>query len=159
MLLEEAIKSEHIKWTRKGPANKRNYLVGNLDESSEIIKEFVNLLKSEAFFLTVSNFTGLKLHHLAEFDSSSEEEDMDDDHVEEAAGDVKKNICEAFGLSEGALDSPVKTNETKRPRNTSGSQQPKKIQKTENEDEQEQSTENRLFLFSIKLKLIIGRIF
>uniref|UniRef100_A0A8C6UKM5 Prolyl 3-hydroxylase OGFOD1 n=1 Tax=Neogobius melanostomus TaxID=47308 RepID=A0A8C6UKM5_9GOBI len=60
--VNEALKLSHIQWTKKGPANKRCYDVASLANLPECVHGCFELLHSEAFFLLLSNFTGLRLY-------------------------------------------------------------------------------------------------
>ncbi|XP_062922708.1 prolyl 3-hydroxylase OGFOD1 [Mobula hypostoma] len=70
----EAVSNPKIKWKRRGPANKRCYDQAEEDGLPDILAECMNLFRSEAMFLLLSNFTGLKLHFLAASDDSDEHE-------------------------------------------------------------------------------------
>lgn len=67
------------------------------EESSlpDILKECMGFFRSEALFLLLSNFTGLKLHFLA----PSEDDEIEDKGEAEAA-------CAADGTEEGTSQSP-----------------------------------------------------
>ncbi|XP_067935762.1 prolyl 3-hydroxylase OGFOD1-like isoform X2 [Watersipora subatra] len=67
------ITSDDITWKRIGPAVKRNIEVAELDTLPSSLKECLQFLISDAVLLTLSNITGLKLHHLAP-DSEDEDE-------------------------------------------------------------------------------------
>ncbi|RWS24061.1 prolyl 3-hydroxylase OGFOD1-like protein [Leptotrombidium deliense] len=70
--------SDHLSWKFNLPPNKRRFEVLNEEcETPEILTELINVFQSEAMFLTLSNFTGLKLHPLAENDDSSDEDEND----------------------------------------------------------------------------------
>lgn len=73
--VNEALKLSHIQWTKKGPANKRCYDVALLENLPECVHGCLELLHSEAFFLLLSNFTGLRLHYLC----PSDDDDSDDE--------------------------------------------------------------------------------
>ncbi|XP_067906049.1 prolyl 3-hydroxylase OGFOD1 [Heterodontus francisci] len=74
----EALHSPEIKWKRRGPANKRCYDQAEEDGLPDIITKCMELFCSEAMFLLLSNFTGLKLHFLAASDNDGEDEQEDD---------------------------------------------------------------------------------
>uniref|UniRef100_A0A8C0UZ30 2-oxoglutarate and iron dependent oxygenase domain containing 1 n=1 Tax=Cyanistes caeruleus TaxID=156563 RepID=A0A8C0UZ30_CYACU len=74
-LLCEALENKEIQWSSRGPANKRLYEAAEEDSLPDTLKEFLQLLRSEALFLLLSNFTGLKLHFLA---PSDEDEDTEE---------------------------------------------------------------------------------
>lgn len=63
-------------WALVGPPNKRRFEILKESEYPEIVRECIQVMTSEAMFLTLHNFTGLKLHPLAGDlgDSSSDEE-------------------------------------------------------------------------------------
>ncbi|XP_053126921.1 prolyl 3-hydroxylase OGFOD1 isoform X2 [Hemicordylus capensis] len=64
-LVCEALKKEGPSWSRRGPPNKRLYEKAEEESLPPVLKECMELFRSEAFFLLLSNFTGLKLHFLA----------------------------------------------------------------------------------------------
>ncbi|NWH22383.1 OGFD1 hydroxylase, partial [Grus americana] len=82
-LLCEALESKAIQWSSRGPANKRLYETAEDDSLPDILKKFLHLLRSEALFLLLSNFTGLKLHFLA---PSDEDEDAGEGRADDTAG-------------------------------------------------------------------------
>jgi hypothetical protein len=67
-------------WITQGPANKRNYECSE-STSSVVLNEARKFFQSEAFFLVLSNLTGLKLHRLASTPSSSENESSSDESM------------------------------------------------------------------------------
>ncbi|XP_035754624.1 prolyl 3-hydroxylase OGFOD1 isoform X2 [Egretta garzetta] len=82
-LLCEALENKGIQWSSRGPANKRLYETAEEDSLPDIPKKFLQFLHSEALFLLLSNFTGLKLHFLA---PSDEDEDAGEGRAADAAG-------------------------------------------------------------------------
>ncbi|XP_044290039.1 prolyl 3-hydroxylase OGFOD1 isoform X2 [Varanus komodoensis] len=72
-LVCEALKSEEVRCSSRGPPNKRHY--GKAEEARlpAMLKACMELFHSEAMFLLLSNFTGLKLHFLAPGDGEEEE--------------------------------------------------------------------------------------
>uniref|UniRef100_A0A8C5I5A3 Prolyl 3-hydroxylase OGFOD1 n=1 Tax=Gouania willdenowi TaxID=441366 RepID=A0A8C5I5A3_GOUWI len=78
-----ALRLAQIKWTRRGPPNKRwvIYNVATLDSLPPSVSACWELLHSEAFFLLLSNFTGLRLHYLCPADEEDEEKERQDDGV------------------------------------------------------------------------------
>ncbi|XP_053305285.1 prolyl 3-hydroxylase OGFOD1 [Spea bombifrons] len=70
-----ALESQNIKWEKLGHPNRRCYERAAAD-LPEVISNCMELLGSEAFFLLLSNLTGLKLHFLSgnDDDDSDEEE-------------------------------------------------------------------------------------
>ncbi|XP_008947209.1 PREDICTED: prolyl 3-hydroxylase OGFOD1, partial [Merops nubicus] len=81
-LLCEALENKDIQWTSRGPANKRHYEVAEEDTLPDTLKKFLQLLRSEALFLLLSNFTGLKLHFLA----PHEDEDAGEERAADTSG-------------------------------------------------------------------------
>ncbi|PNJ62652.1 OGFOD1 isoform 10 [Pongo abelii] len=77
----EALEHGDVEWSSRGPPNKRFYEKAEESKLPEILKECMKLFHSEALFLLLSNFTGLKLHFLA----PSEEDEMNDKKEAEAA--------------------------------------------------------------------------
>ncbi|CAM9447237.1 unnamed protein product [Bubo scandiacus] len=82
-LLCEALENKDIQWSSRGPANKRLYETAEEDNLPDILKKFLQFLRSEALFLLLSNFTGLKLHFLA---PSDEDEDAGEGRAADTAG-------------------------------------------------------------------------
>uniref|UniRef100_A0A096NII0 2-oxoglutarate and iron dependent oxygenase domain containing 1 n=1 Tax=Papio anubis TaxID=9555 RepID=A0A096NII0_PAPAN len=82
----EALEHGDVEWSSRGPPNKRFYEKAEESKLPEILKECMKLFRSEALFLLLSNFTGLKLHFLA----PSEEEEMNDKKEEEAADSTEE---------------------------------------------------------------------
>ncbi|NXP64719.1 OGFD1 hydroxylase, partial [Chloropsis cyanopogon] len=83
-LLCEALENKEIQWSSRGPANKRLYEAAEEDSLPDTLKKFLQLLHSEALFLLLSNFTGLKLHFLA---PSDEDEDAGEGQAADTTGD------------------------------------------------------------------------
>ncbi|XP_053094078.1 prolyl 3-hydroxylase OGFOD1 [Pangasianodon hypophthalmus] len=73
----EALRLAEIQWERRGPPNKRCYARAQLQNLPSCLKECWDLLSSEAFFLLLSNLTGLSLHALAAGDDESDSEGQD----------------------------------------------------------------------------------
>ncbi|XP_059120547.1 prolyl 3-hydroxylase OGFOD1 isoform X2 [Peromyscus eremicus] len=86
----EALEKGGVEWSSRGPPNKRFYEKAEESNLPKILKECMGLFRSEALFLLLSNFTGLKLHFLA----PSEEDEIEDKGEGEAA-------CAADGTEEG----------------------------------------------------------
>ncbi|XP_069724792.1 prolyl 3-hydroxylase OGFOD1 isoform X1 [Phaenicophaeus curvirostris] len=82
-LLCEALENKDIRWSIRGPANKRLYETAEEDSLPDVLKGFLQFLRSEALFLLLSNFTGLKLHFLA---PSDEDEDAGEGRAADTAG-------------------------------------------------------------------------
>ncbi|NWX15055.1 OGFD1 hydroxylase, partial [Aegotheles bennettii] len=82
-ILCEALENKDIQWSSRGPANKRLYETAEEDSLPDVLKKFLQFLRSEAFFLLLSNFTGLKLHFLA---PSDEDEDAGEGSAADTAG-------------------------------------------------------------------------
>ncbi|XP_033841769.1 prolyl 3-hydroxylase OGFOD1 isoform X1 [Periophthalmus magnuspinnatus] len=81
--VNEALQLSQIQWTKKGPANKRCYDVASLENLPECIYGCWELLHSEAFFLLLSNFTGLRLHYLCPSDDDDDEEQKTKENVKQ----------------------------------------------------------------------------
>uniref|UniRef100_A0A8C9A0V8 2-oxoglutarate and iron dependent oxygenase domain containing 1 n=1 Tax=Prolemur simus TaxID=1328070 RepID=A0A8C9A0V8_PROSS len=77
----EALEKGDVEWSSRGPPNKRFYEKAEESKLPDILKDCMELFRSEALFLLLSNFTGLKLHFLA----PSEEDEIDDKKEEAAA--------------------------------------------------------------------------
>uniref|UniRef100_A0A3B3ZEL1 Prolyl 3-hydroxylase OGFOD1 n=1 Tax=Periophthalmus magnuspinnatus TaxID=409849 RepID=A0A3B3ZEL1_9GOBI len=80
--VNEALQLSQIQWTKKGPANKC-YDVASLENLPECIYGCWELLHSEAFFLLLSNFTGLRLHYLCPSDDDDDEEQKTKENVKQ----------------------------------------------------------------------------
>jgi len=61
-----------------------------LDKAPEIVRSCIQFLQSEAFFLIMSNLTGLRLHRLAVTSPDTDEED------EQSSADVGQGIYTLF---------------------------------------------------------------
>ncbi|XP_054626758.1 prolyl 3-hydroxylase OGFOD1 isoform X1 [Dunckerocampus dactyliophorus] len=94
--VSEALQLAQIQWMRKGPANKRCYEAACVDTLPQCVSACWELLRSEAFFLLLSNFTGLRLHYLCPADD--DDDDDDDDSYGENKNEEKKDE-EATGSS------------------------------------------------------------
>lgn len=72
-------------WHLQGPVNKRHFEVGKIETFPPIVRECLDLLHSEAIFLTLSHLTGLTLHRLAveEDNGKDNEEDSSDSNEPE----------------------------------------------------------------------------
>lgn len=81
----------------------RCYEVASLDTLPQCVSACWELLHSEAFFLLLSNFTGLRLHYLCPVD--------DDDEEKKAETEEKKEQEDAQeGETTGSLDEPPSAN-------------------------------------------------
>ncbi|TFK00114.1 plasma protease C1 inhibitor [Platysternon megacephalum] len=72
-LVCEALQKEDIKWISRGPPNKRCYEKAEEGSLPDVLRKCLEFFRSEALFLLLSNFTGLKLHFLASSDDEDEE--------------------------------------------------------------------------------------
>lgn len=72
--------------------------MASLDNLPQCVRECWELLHSEAFFLLLSNFTGLRLHYLCPDD----DDDDDKEENEEARGAEEQDNAQA-GESSGSL--------------------------------------------------------
>uniref|UniRef100_A0A674CGI7 2-oxoglutarate and iron-dependent oxygenase domain containing 1 n=1 Tax=Salmo trutta TaxID=8032 RepID=A0A674CGI7_SALTR len=85
--VSEALRSTDVQWTKQGPPNRRCFEVASLESFPQCVSACWELLCSEAFFLLLSNFTGLRLHYLSPSDEDKEEEkDQEDEEDREATG-------------------------------------------------------------------------
>ncbi|XP_060796737.1 prolyl 3-hydroxylase OGFOD1 isoform X2 [Neoarius graeffei] len=73
----EALRLAEIQWERRGPPNKRWYARAQLQNLPSCLKECWDLLSSEAFFILLSNLTGLRLHALATEEDESDSDGQD----------------------------------------------------------------------------------
>ncbi|KAK2491919.1 hypothetical protein MC885_004551 [Smutsia gigantea] len=92
-----ALEKGDVKWSIRGPPNRRFYEKAEESMLPDTLKDCMELFRSEALFLLLSNFTGLKLHFLA----PSEEDEMED-IKEGEAGSAAENIEE--GTSHGSSE-------------------------------------------------------
>ncbi|XP_063801510.1 prolyl 3-hydroxylase OGFOD1 isoform X2 [Pseudophryne corroboree] len=69
-----ALEAQTIEWELLGPPNRRCYKTAT-GELPDAVTGCMELLRSEAFFLLLSNLTGLKLHSLAPNNEESDEEE------------------------------------------------------------------------------------
>ncbi|XP_048403128.2 prolyl 3-hydroxylase OGFOD1 isoform X1 [Stegostoma tigrinum] len=110
----EALQSSQIKWKRRGPANKRCYDQAEEDGLPDILAKCMELFCSEAMFLLLSNFTGLKLHFLAASDNDADEQEGDvkehDNHAHACSSTEKRCKCDSTeckgGKDEGEKAKP-----------------------------------------------------
>lgn len=77
----EALEKGDVEWSSRGPPNKRFYEKAEESTLPKILKDCMELFRSEPLFLLLSNFTGLKLHFLA----PSEDDEVEDKKEGEAA--------------------------------------------------------------------------
>jgi len=63
-----------------------NYETLTLDMLPDVVDKCIRFLQSEAFFLILSNLTGLQLHHLAVVSPDTDDDDDDDDVTPSARG-------------------------------------------------------------------------
>ncbi|KAM9765677.1 prolyl 3-hydroxylase OGFOD1 [Menidia menidia] len=105
--VREALRLAEIQWMKRGPPNKRCYEVASLDSLPPCLNACWELLHSEAFFLLLSNFTGLRLHFLCPAD-----DDDDDDESKETEEGLQEG-GEAAGSS--TASSAANTNTEKDP--------------------------------------------
>ncbi|XP_061737449.1 prolyl 3-hydroxylase OGFOD1 [Nerophis ophidion] len=101
--VSDALKLAQIQWTRKGPANKRCYETACLDTLPQCVSACWELLRSESFFLLLSNFTGLRLHYLCPADYDDDDKGDNENKDEEKK---KSNVMneEATGSSDETAD-------------------------------------------------------
>nr|XP_057945043.1 prolyl 3-hydroxylase OGFOD1 isoform X2 [Doryrhamphus excisus] len=109
--VSEALRLAQIQWTRKGPANKRCYEAACLDTLPECVSACWELLHSEAFFLLLSNFTGLRLHYLCPADDDDDDDNDDDDDD----SDSEKKEEEAAEAAGSPNETAVKSKEPSTP--------------------------------------------
>uniref|UniRef100_A0A8C6RU06 2-oxoglutarate and iron-dependent oxygenase domain containing 1 n=1 Tax=Nannospalax galili TaxID=1026970 RepID=A0A8C6RU06_NANGA len=69
----EALEKGDVEWSSRGPPNKRFYEKAEESKLPDILKDCMGLFRSEALFLLLSNFTGLKLHFLAPSEEETED--------------------------------------------------------------------------------------
>ncbi|XP_004626032.1 prolyl 3-hydroxylase OGFOD1 isoform X1 [Octodon degus] len=95
----EALEKGEVEWTSHGPPNKRFYEKAEESQLPDVLKDCMELFRSEALFLLLSNFTGLKLHFLA-----PSEDELKDKTEGEAA-------CTTGSTEEGTSHSSSENNQ------------------------------------------------
>ncbi|NXG44810.1 OGFD1 hydroxylase, partial [Psilopogon haemacephalus] len=103
-LLCEALQNKAIQWSKRGPSNKRLYEAAEEESLPEELKGFLRFLHSEALFLLLSNFTGLKLHFLAP--SNEDEEDGEGQAAESGGHSSPKAEQESEADADGNAQQP-----------------------------------------------------
>uniref|UniRef100_A0A5F8HAQ8 2-oxoglutarate and iron dependent oxygenase domain containing 1 n=1 Tax=Monodelphis domestica TaxID=13616 RepID=A0A5F8HAQ8_MONDO len=94
----EALEKEDLEWSKRGPPNKRFYETAEEEKLPDILRECMELFRSEALFLLLSNFTGLKLHFLVSSDEDDENDKQEEESEEISHGSSKgENYQEASG--------------------------------------------------------------
>ncbi|XP_022072467.1 prolyl 3-hydroxylase OGFOD1 [Acanthochromis polyacanthus] len=113
MEVSEALQLTQIQWMKRGPANKRNYEVASLETLPQCVTACWELLRSESFFLLLSNFTGLRLHYLCPADEDDDEDKEKQEEDEEAT--VSSNESSAANATkQKELSTPVCCGEVRR---------------------------------------------
>ncbi|XP_069405980.1 prolyl 3-hydroxylase OGFOD1 isoform X3 [Ovis canadensis] len=74
----EALERGRVEWSSRGPPNKRFYEKAEESQLPDILRDCMALFHSEAMFLLLSNFTGLKLHFLAPSEDEPEDKKEQD---------------------------------------------------------------------------------
>jgi len=114
----EALNSSERKWTLQGPANKRHYEC--TEDDSPVLQEAKRFFQSEAFFLVLSNLTGLKLHHLASTPASSDNESESESVNGEDADSESKTDSKRIKLDQLATASCSGNNKSESQSETRG---------------------------------------
>uniref|UniRef100_G3TIM7 Prolyl 3-hydroxylase OGFOD1 n=1 Tax=Loxodonta africana TaxID=9785 RepID=G3TIM7_LOXAF len=102
-----ALEKGDVEWSSRGPPNKRCYEKAEESKLPGVLKDCMDLLHSEALFLLLSNFTGLKLHFLA----PSEEDEIEDGKEGEAAS-AAESTEEGTSHSSSELENNQATSST-----------------------------------------------
>ncbi|KAM9410289.1 prolyl 3-hydroxylase OGFOD1 [Pholidichthys leucotaenia] len=111
--VSEALRLPQIQWTKKGPPNRRCYEVASLDSLPHCVSACWELLHSEAFFLLLSNVTGLRLHYLCPVDDD-EKEKTEKEGAEEAEAPETSDESPSANESTGKeLSTPVCSGEVR----------------------------------------------
>lgn len=88
--VRSALQSSEIQWEKRGPPNKRCYSCADLQSIPSCVQECWELLSSEAFFILLSNLTGLSLHYLCTNEDDGEnEEGKSDTENRDTEGDAQ----------------------------------------------------------------------
>ncbi|XP_044517342.1 prolyl 3-hydroxylase OGFOD1 [Gracilinanus agilis] len=96
----EALEKEDLEWSKRGPPNKRFYETAEEEKLPDILRDCMELFRSEALFLLLSNFTGLKLHFLVSSDEDNEDQTGNDEEESEEISHIsskRENYQEASG--------------------------------------------------------------
>lgn len=112
--VREALRQTRIEWIKRGPPNKRCYESASLDSLPECVSVCWELLRSEAFFLLLSNFTGLRLHYLCPADEEDEGKDKTDDKEEGEAAGTSAESSAGANDGEKKLSTPMCCGEVRR---------------------------------------------
>ncbi|KAM4017191.1 prolyl 3-hydroxylase OGFOD1 isoform 2-T2 [Anomaloglossus baeobatrachus] len=108
-----ALETHHIDWELLGPPNRRCYKKAK-GELPDAVSACMDLLRSEAFFLFLSNLTGLKLHFLAPDNEDSDEgEGSSVDHAKSSTREDGAEQADPAAQSEGGKI-PICTGEVRR---------------------------------------------
>ncbi|KAM9861217.1 prolyl 3-hydroxylase OGFOD1 [Aulostomus maculatus] len=102
--VSEALQMAQIQWTRRGPGNKRCCEVACLDSLPPCVSACWELLRSEAFFLLLSNFTGLRLHFLCPADD--EDEEKEEKQLDKGDGDATGSSSETTSAYKSRKSEP-----------------------------------------------------
>ncbi|XP_037552052.1 prolyl 3-hydroxylase OGFOD1 [Nematolebias whitei] len=105
--VSEALRLAQIQWTKRGPSNKRCYEAASLDSLPECVSSCWELLHSEAFFLLLSNFTGLRLHYLCPADD--EEKGKEDEEEKVAGSSTKASASSSTAAANASRDKELST--------------------------------------------------
>uniref|UniRef100_A0A7N6F5U6 Prolyl 4-hydroxylase alpha subunit domain-containing protein n=1 Tax=Anabas testudineus TaxID=64144 RepID=A0A7N6F5U6_ANATE len=112
--VNEQLRLSQIQWMKRGPPNKRCCEVASLETVPQCVSACWELLHSEAFFLLLSNFTGLRLHYLCPAD---DDDDNDEDKVRKNKPEEERDEEATGSSSESAnakLSTPVCCGELRR---------------------------------------------
>uniref|UniRef100_A0AAQ5Z1A3 Prolyl 3-hydroxylase OGFOD1 n=1 Tax=Amphiprion ocellaris TaxID=80972 RepID=A0AAQ5Z1A3_AMPOC len=112
--VSEALRLSQIQWTKRGPANKRNYEVASLDTVPQCVTACWELLRSESFFLLLSNFTGLRLHYLCPADEDDDEDKEKQEQKEDEEATASSTESSAANATKQKGVTPVCCGEVRR---------------------------------------------
>uniref|UniRef100_A0ABI0P0H6 Prolyl 3-hydroxylase OGFOD1 n=1 Tax=Bos taurus TaxID=9913 RepID=A0ABI0P0H6_BOVIN len=96
----EALERGRVEWSSRGPPNKRFYEKAEESQLPDILRDCMALFRSEAMFLLLSNFTGLKLHFLAP--SEDEPEDKKERDAVSAAENTEEGTSHSSSEPENS---------------------------------------------------------
>ncbi|XP_070760025.1 prolyl 3-hydroxylase OGFOD1 isoform X2 [Enoplosus armatus] len=111
--VSEALRLSQIQWTKIGLPNKRCHEVASLDILPQCVSACWELLCSEAFFLLLSNFTGLRLHYLCPADDDDDDEDKDEEKEEEEEEEQQQEDIQHEEATGSLTESPSAERNTK----------------------------------------------
>ncbi|KAM4593543.1 prolyl 3-hydroxylase OGFOD1 isoform 3-T3 [Odontesthes bonariensis] len=112
--VSEALRLAQIQWMKRDPPNKRCYETASLGSLPPCVSVCWELLHSEAFFLLLSNFTGLSLHYLCPADDEDESKEKEERQEDQEAAGSSTTSSDANTNTEKDPSTPVCCGEVRR---------------------------------------------